>query len=336
MLLLAVLLAVPGVPMTGVGETHRALPQPACASAAHRQFDFWVGDWLVYSKAGVHIADSSITLGLDGCVVLEHWLPLGGTRGRSLNAWDEATGQWHQTWVADAPPPSYPTRMAGGLRTDGVMAMSGVRRPWYAPENPFYFWRDAFTWTPGSDGSVVQAFTLDIDNFNVHQAGALTYKPAGELPAIPLTGTQKCISGVMSDTRRLDFTLGTWTVTSGDVQIGTTTIVLDPTLSQCLIEESFSGKQDYRATGWLIYDPVEDRFYRTIADNAGNWSQIGGQFAPDGALVLQGPAPLPGAPDALLRVTWKALSADRQVQLWETSRDGGASWKQEQTLTLSR
>ncbi len=84
------------------------LPQrPAgCASDESRQFDFWVGEWDVSpsgAATGATIAESSITLVDQGCVVVEHWRPFGGAHGHSLNMYDPATQLWHQTWMSAAP-----------------------------------------------------------------------------------------------------------------------------------------------------------------------------------------------------------------------------------------
>ncbi|MCA1827218.1 MAG: hypothetical protein ABR567_02375 [Myxococcales bacterium] len=335
-LILALLFATSAIPMMGLGDLRRAVPQSPCASGPSRQFDFWVGDWAVYNKFGVAVAENDITVELDGCAVEEHYT-FRGTHGRSLNAWDAATGAWHQTWVTGAPPPAYPLRMSGGLRPDGVMAMSGVRHSWDAPDDPAADWRDAYTWTAEPDASVVQAFTLDIDRFNVHSAGALTYLHTAPPPPVDAPPVAKCITGNSSDTRRLDFTLGNWSVqASNGLPLASTSIALDPALSSCLLEETFVTPQGYRATGWLYYDPVEDRFFRTIADSEGGWLEVGGRFDATGALVLEGARPVPGADDARVRITWTAVSPNRQEQLWQISRDGGQTWRDEQVLVLTR
>jgi hypothetical protein len=84
------------------------LPQrPAgCTNPEHRQFDFWLGEWDVSpsgSTSGATMAESSITLADQGCVIIEHWRPFGGAHGHSLNMYDPATQAWHQTWMAAAP-----------------------------------------------------------------------------------------------------------------------------------------------------------------------------------------------------------------------------------------
>jgi hypothetical protein len=288
----------------------------ACADPLHRQFDFWVGNFDVFSKVGNFVATNLISKNLDGCVVEEHWVPLSGARGRSLSAYDVRDGHWHQTWVAED---GRPFRMTGGLRDDGVMSMRGERHPWFGRD---LVWIDAFTWAQIDDKAVVQAFTFDIPSSKLHLEGALTYRPDSAPPAIAAAGTDNCSAGDASDTRRLDFTLGRFSVrTAAGKHLGNSEIALDPTLSGCLLEESFEG-QGLHATGWLYYDPVEDRFYRTVLDDHGGRTEVFGQFAVDGSLVLQGPFPQDGAPNGLLRVTLRQASANEIDETIEVSRDG--------------
>lgn len=94
--------------LRAIVQGRAVLPQrPAgCTAVDHRQFDFWLGEWDVspsHSTSGVTIAESSITLADQGCVVIENWRPFGGAHGRSLNMYDPATESWHQTWMSAAP-----------------------------------------------------------------------------------------------------------------------------------------------------------------------------------------------------------------------------------------
>ena len=66
--------------------TVRAPPRveaPACASADHRAFDFWVGRWDVYPTAQPEklVAHSLIERLYGGCAVRENWSPLSGNDG---------------------------------------------------------------------------------------------------------------------------------------------------------------------------------------------------------------------------------------------------------------
>ncbi len=78
-----------------------------CSGTIYRQFDFWLGQWDVFTTAGKKGGDSKISLILDSCVILEEWKSTGVTdgvhyEGKSFNTYNTATGQWQQTWVDNA------------------------------------------------------------------------------------------------------------------------------------------------------------------------------------------------------------------------------------------
>ena len=83
-------------------DTPPAQPKP-CSTPEYRQFDFWVGEWDVWTQrireAGGKPARSKITLVEGGCVVQEEYTTSQGYSGRSLNWYDRADGKWHQAWI---------------------------------------------------------------------------------------------------------------------------------------------------------------------------------------------------------------------------------------------
>jgi len=64
-----------------------------------RQFDFWVGEWDVFTQQGQRAGSNSVQKIEGGCIILENWTGgLGGT-GKSINFFDHHLGKWRQTWV---------------------------------------------------------------------------------------------------------------------------------------------------------------------------------------------------------------------------------------------
>jgi len=78
-----------------------AANRPAgCLEAQSRQFDFWVGEWEVSpTGASMILAESSITLVDQGCVVMEEWRPFAGSSAHSISAYDAASGRWRQAYA---------------------------------------------------------------------------------------------------------------------------------------------------------------------------------------------------------------------------------------------
>lgn len=117
-----------------------------CDSPAHRQFDFWLGEWTVHTPDGKLAGVNRIEREYDGCVLHERYTTERGYRGESLNAYDPGLRRWHQTWVDNRgtllllegsfQPPSMV--MQGQTTTDGKVT------------------RHRITWTPAPDGSVRQ------------------------------------------------------------------------------------------------------------------------------------------------------------------------------------
>jgi hypothetical protein len=128
--------------------TAAAPPPPApCASAAHRQFDFWIGEWRVQKPDGAFVAVNRITPEYGGCVIHERYANGRGYTGESLNMYDAARQVWHQTWVDDS---GLLLTLEG--RWDGKnMVLEGS-----APNAQGVVTKQRITWTPNADGSVRQ------------------------------------------------------------------------------------------------------------------------------------------------------------------------------------
>ena len=134
-----------------------AAPAPmVCADDAHRQFDFWLGDWVVHGGPdGDRLqGHNRIERSGNGCWLSEHWRSATGNDGTSLNAWDAQHKVWRQFWVgADG----VVLRLEGGLR-DGAMVMTGE-----LPTANGGMQRQRITWTPRDDDSVTQRWETSDD-----------------------------------------------------------------------------------------------------------------------------------------------------------------------------
>jgi hypothetical protein len=76
---------------------------PKCASAEHRQFDFWAGDWDAYGldEGNKLVGRARVDVILDGCALLEVYDQLDGLSGQSFSLYDASRGVWHQSWVTN-------------------------------------------------------------------------------------------------------------------------------------------------------------------------------------------------------------------------------------------
>jgi hypothetical protein len=112
-------------------------PDP-CASPEHRQFDFWLGDWVVHQNGRLAGRNRIVSL-YGGCVLHESWEGTSGHVGTSFNIYDAARGVWHQTWVDSS---GTLLVLEGGLRA-GAMVLEGSAA---SPEEPRVTVRHRISW----------------------------------------------------------------------------------------------------------------------------------------------------------------------------------------------
>jgi len=119
--------------------------RPTCDATEHRQFDFWLGDWMV-TEGGQPAGRNEIRIDLSGCALFESWTAMDHSRGRSMSFYDRARRRWHQTWVDDR---------GGVLELDGAWSDGHMVLSQESGE-PTARTVNRITWTPNPDGSVRQ------------------------------------------------------------------------------------------------------------------------------------------------------------------------------------
>jgi hypothetical protein len=119
----------------------------ACEAAAHRQFNFWLGEWNVHTPGGKLAGTNSIKVEHGGCVIHERYATPGGYAGESLNIYDAARKVWHQSWVDTA---GTLLLLEGGLRGKS-MVLEGQ-----TTGGDGKITKHRITWTPNADGSLRQ------------------------------------------------------------------------------------------------------------------------------------------------------------------------------------
>jgi hypothetical protein len=129
-----------------------AQPRPfdCQASAPHRQFDFWVGQWEVRDVEGVLQGHNLIEVVQKGCALREQWTSVQGGTGESLNYYTPESGYWHQLWI-DA---GASTIDISGKLENGSMVLRGSI--YYLQRQQSFPFRGS--WTPLEDGRVRQFF----------------------------------------------------------------------------------------------------------------------------------------------------------------------------------
>jgi hypothetical protein len=126
---------------------------PACTTAEHHQFDFWIGDWEVTLPNGKHAGTNRIEPILTGCVLRETWSGAGGMHGTSYNIYDAAGRRWHQTWVDDGGN----LLELNGAFDGGKMVLTGEQKDSSGTT------LQRITWSPSDHGEVRQLWEASSD-----------------------------------------------------------------------------------------------------------------------------------------------------------------------------
>jgi len=137
-------------------ETMTVRAYPCEHEDAFRQFDFWLGDWVVHTADGRLAGENRIQRAERGCVLTEHWSGIGGSSGMSINFFDHASEEWVQVWTsADGAQ----IDIRGNLTDEGMRLTGRIHYVSNGTTAPF-----RGLWTPLPDGRVRQFFEQSNDD----------------------------------------------------------------------------------------------------------------------------------------------------------------------------
>lgn len=132
----------------------------ACCGNEYQQFDFWLGDWVVYSK-GKMAGFNKITKIQDGCIIRENWKSVGSSyTGTSYNFYDKVAGKWKQRWIDNQ---GSVLELSGSFEGNQMILQS---KEMMDAEGKKVINR--ITWTNNADGTVGQKWEASED-------GGITY-----------------------------------------------------------------------------------------------------------------------------------------------------------------
>ena len=146
-------------------------------------------------------------------------------------------------------------------------------------------------------------------------------RPATAQNAPPPPPADACAG---AEHHQFDFWIGAWDVTlpSGR-RAGTNRI--EPMLGGCVLRESWEGVGGVHGSSYNAYDGTRGVWHQTWVDDHGSVLVLEGKFA-DGKMILEGRDRDPAGAQLRQRITWQETAPGRVRQLWETSKDDGATW----------
>jgi hypothetical protein len=119
--------------------------------------------------------------------------------------------------------------------------------------------------------------------------------------------------------RQFDFWIGDWTVTSGGEQAGTNNVTLEE--NGRLIHEHWTARDGGTGQSLNYFDRSDQKWHQVWIDAQGGILQLAGTYV-DNRLTLTGERPT-----LLHKLSFFRNSDGTVRQLWESSRDGGKTWK---------
>lgn len=127
--------------------------------------------------------------------------------------------------------------------------------------------------------------------------------------------------------RQFDFWVGEWNVTGATGKVAGTNTV-DRSFGDCVIQEHWSGTGGDQGTSLNTYDVSHKRWHQTWVDNQGQFLQLDGIFAAD-TMTLSGDAISKTGHAYVNRIRWSREGGDpnKVRQIWDSSTDGGKTWK---------
>jgi hypothetical protein len=120
--------------------------------------------------------------------------------------------------------------------------------------------------------------------------------------------------------RQFDFWIGEWEVTRPDGKVAGHNRIT-PILGGCALKEEWTGALGNQGTSLNAWDEEARRWRQTWVDQSGTVLLLSGGVE-GGRMILQsadGPS--------RQRITWTPLPDGRVRQLWDSSSDGGKTWK---------
>jgi hypothetical protein len=127
--------------------------------------------------------------------------------------------------------------------------------------------------------------------------------------------------------RQFDFWIGDWSVTLPTGKAAGRNRIT-PILGGCALREEWAGASGTQGTSLNAWDAAARRWRQTWVDDSGTVLVLVGGLQ-GGKMVLQGELPGDAGRPTKQRITWTPAADGAVRQQWESSADGGRTWKTE-------
>ena len=128
-----------------------------------------------------------------------------------------------------------------------------------------------------------------------------------------------------SESRQLDFWLGTWNITYPGAPVGSASTV-KLVLDRCELVESWEDAQGHKGENRFAYNYENKSWRGMFADNRGHVHVFTDGKVSDGSAEFSGPSRDPDGHTTLHRIRVTRTNPNNVEQIWEKSSDNGATW----------
>ena len=300
----------------------------------YRQFDFWIGEWDVYTPSGQLVGSNKIEKLSNGCALFESWVSSSGSPGHSINYYDAPAGKWRQYWVSSN---GGMIPQEGEFR-DGAIRMEGRN---IQPDGSYQLFRGA--WSLLDDGRVRQFLEQSTDEGETwyvwfeglyqRKENSTETETAPEVaPATPADdeddlANSQCTS---EESRQLDFWVGDWDLAWEDspgYPASTGKNIISRELGACVIEENFSAPE-YGFDGKSVstYDVNSKLWKQTWVDSSGSYLDFVGGMQDDGTMIFGREFTDANGDLIKQRMIFYNIQENSMEWNWERSTDNGQTW----------
>jgi hypothetical protein len=132
------------------------------------------------------------------------------------------------------------------------------------------------------------------------------------------------------ESSQFDFWIGEWNLTWNDTMQGTNRI--EKMFGNCTVHENFSDQRiGYLGESWSVYDSNYKQWKQTWVDNQGGYIALTGGMKADSMILSTAERTVPfkisSTGKMVSRMVFYNIKPNSFDWIWESSADGGLSWK---------
>lgn len=151
-----------------------------------------------------------------------------------------------------------------------------------------------------------------------------------------LAGTGPGICEASSESRQLDYWLGSWTMTSPGSTSANSTSKVSLSLDKCLFVEQWNNGKGHMAEKMFAYSPDDKTWYGMFADNEGRAHIFLSGTVGSGTAEFHGTSRSPNGEEVLNKLRIVSVPPNKLEETWEKSMDHGVSWTKVYRAEYSR